>query len=582
MSSRHDVTPTRRVRTPDGYSLAVYETGAPENPTAVLVHGYPDNHSVWDGVVAELASRFHVVTYDVRGAGASDQPARRSDYELDHLTDDLRAVIDAVSPGTPVHLLAHDWGSIQAWSLVTTPDASERVRSYTSVSGPSLDHAGAWMRELHRHPVAGVRQALESTYIGLFQVPRVPEFLWRTGVIDRLLGGRGSSARRGPRLSAGRSLGDKINGLELYRANMASGLGRPRPQRTDVPVQVVAPRGDSYVSPALQTQAPKPYTDTLFIRGVPGGHWVVTSRPDVIARAFTELADHVDRGTSARGLTRAASDAPFADALVLVTGGGGGIGRATALAFARAGADLIVVDIDLDAAEQSAAQVRELGRTAHAHRLDVADADQWEQFAALVAGEYGTPDVIVNNAGIGMAGPMLDTGVADWDRILGVNLWGVIHGCRLFGRQLVERGEGGTIVNVASAAAYAPSRTLPAYATSKAAVLMLSECLRAELAGAGIGVTAVCPGFVDTGITRTTVHVDADGAAQEELRERSARSYRRRNYTPEKVAVQIVSAAAADRPQLAVSPEAKLLRGLGRYTPGLARRIARVDLRTLG
>ena len=574
--------PTRRVVTPDGYTLAVYETGAPEHPTVVLVHGYPDNHSVWDGVVAELADRFHVVTYDVRGAGASDQPSRRADYRLEHLTDDLRAVIDAVSPGTPVHLLAHDWGSIQAWSLVTTPDAAQRVRSFTSVSGPSLDHAGAWMSGLRRHPVAGVRQALESTYIGLFQVPKVPELLWRTGVIDRLLGGRGSSARRGPRLSAGRSLGDKINGLELYRANMIGRLGRPRPQRTEVPVQVIAPRGDSYVSPALQTEAPRPYTDTLFTREIPGGHWVVSSRPDVIARAFTELVEHVEHGGSARGLARAATSGPFAGALVLVTGGGSGIGRATALAFARAGADALVADIDLDAAEQTAAQVRELGREAHAHQLDVADTAQWEQFAATVAREHGTPDVIVNNAGIGMAGPMLDTGVADWERILGVNLWGVIHGCRLFGRQLVERGEGGTIVNVASAAAYAPSRTLPAYATTKAAVLMLSECLRAELAGAGIGVTAVCPGFIDTGITRSTVHVDADAAGQEDLRERSARSYRRRGYTAEKVAAQIVRAAAADRPQIAVSPEAKLLRGLGRHAPGLARRLARVDLRTLG
>ena len=92
------------------------------------------------------------------------------------------------------------------------------------------------------------------------------------------------------------------------------------------------------------------------------------------------------------------------------------------------------------------------------------------------------PDVLVNNAGIGHSGTFLQTTEKEWQRVLDVNLWGVIHGCRAFGALMVERGRGGHIVNLASAAAYLPSKVLAAYATSKAAVLMLSDCLRAELA----------------------------------------------------------------------------------------------------
>jgi len=102
----------------------------------------------------------------VRGSGESDKPGRRDAYRLAQLVDDLGAVLDAVSPARPVHLLAHDWGSIQAWAGVCDLRFATRVSSYTSMSGPSLDHAGQWMREAGRHPGATARQLLDSYYIG--------------------------------------------------------------------------------------------------------------------------------------------------------------------------------------------------------------------------------------------------------------------------------------------------------------------------------------------------------------------------------------------------------------------------------
>src|SRR5205807_10328486 len=184
--------------------------------------------------------------------------------------------------------------------------------------------------------------------------------------------------------------------------------------------------------------------------------------------------------------------------------------------------------------------------------------------------------IIINNAGIGVAGKFLDTPLVVLERGVAVNLWGVIHGCRLFGAQLVARGRGGHIVNVASAAAFAPSRILPAYATTKAAVLMLSECLRAELAPHGIGVSAICPGIINTDIVRTAHYAGADGGGPDRRREAAMRLYRRRAYSPDRVAERILVAVRRNVAVMPVAPEAHALRALSRVSPPMLRRLARV------
>ncbi|MCP2334846.1 SDR family NAD(P)-dependent oxidoreductase [Actinomadura rupiterrae] len=277
----------------------------------------------------------------------------------------------------------------------------------------------------------------------------------------------------------------------------------------------------------------------------------------------------------------------FDGALAVVTGAGGGFGRATALALAERGAAVVAADIDLAAAERTVVLAKSLGAVGAAYRVDVADADAMEEFAAAVRADHRVPDIVVNNAGIAVLGPLLDTGVDDWERILGVNLWGVIHGSRLFAKQMVERVEalpnkpdkpnyGGHIVNIASAAAFAPTRTLPAYCTTKAAVLMLSECLRAELAGHRIGVTAVCPGFAKTGIARNGTYVGLDEAGQERQRARAERGLRLRNYPPEKVAERIVHAIVKNKAVVPVNTEAHVLHALSRVAPSALRAIARI------
>jgi NAD(P)-dependent dehydrogenase (short-subunit alcohol dehydrogenase family)/pimeloyl-ACP methyl ester carboxylesterase len=561
----------------DGVRLSVRVAGPDDAPTVVLVHGYPDNGSMWDGVVAELSGRFRTVVYDVRGAGESDKPTAQHSYELDQLSQDLAAVVGEVKPGGRVHLLAHDWGSIQGWDVVTGEGLRGRIASFTSISGPSLDHAGAWFRaQLKPSPrrlTHALTQFLHSGYIAFFQLPVLPELLWRTGLMRRLIEAS-EPAEAAPVTS------DGVHGLKLYRANMLPRLSRPVPRTVDIPVQVLAPTRDKFVTTPLQTEIER-WVPDLRVRRVSGGHWITRSKPGVIAAAAAELIDHSEGGEEPRALRRSkvvAGKRKFADKLVVVTGAGSGIGRATALAFGDEGADVVVTDINPDAVTETVKLVHAKGAGAFEYTVDSSDGDAVARFAKQVRVAHGVPDIVVNNAGIGMAGPFLDTSIADWERVIDVNLWGVIHGCRAFAEQMVERSEGGHIVNVASAAAYLPSKNLSAYGTTKAAVLALSVGLRAELAGHDIGVTAICPGIVHTNITSATRFVGVDAEEQSRRQKASTHLYANRGFGPEKVARDILRAIERDKAIAPSTPEAKAALVLSRLTPGLLRAAAKLDV----
>lgn len=573
----------RRVRT-GGVELCVAELGDPHRPTVVLVHGYPDSKEVWSEVAPRLADRFHVVLYDVRGHGRSTAPKPlRGGFTLEKLTDDFLAVADAVSPDRPVHLVGHDWGSVQAWEFVTVRRTEGRIASFTSMSGPSLDHFGHWIAGRLRRPTPRriaqlLGQGAKSWYVYALHTPALPELAWRGPLgkaWPRILERTEKVPADGyptPSLPT-----DAAHGAWLYRDNVRSRLRRPRTDaHAHAPVQLITPLGDAFLSERLYDGLEQ-WVPELTRRTLPAKHWIPRSRPDQLTSWITEFVTSVEAGrTPVRATGKYAER--FGGRLVLVTGAGSGIGRATAFAFAEAGARVVAVDRDAESAARTAELSRLLGATeAWAETVDVSDEQAMEKLADKVAAEYGVVDVLVNNAGIGLGGPFLDTTTEDWKKVLDVNLWGVIHGCRLFGRQMAERGQGGHIVNTASAAAFQPSRALSAYGTSKAAVLMLSESLRAELAGRGIGVSAICPGFVNTNITSTARFAGVDADEEKRRQKRTARLYGLRNYPPEKVADAILRAVVRNQAVVPVTPEARAAHALARWAPKTLRALARLE-----
>jgi NAD(P)-dependent dehydrogenase (short-subunit alcohol dehydrogenase family) len=253
----------------------------------------------------------------------------------------------------------------------------------------------------------------------------------------------------------------------------------------------------------------------------------------------------------------------------LVTGAASGIGRETALALARAGADLFLCDLDEAGLKAIEGAISSLGRNAVCQRADVSKRDEMGAFADAVHREVEAVDVLVNNAGVAVAAGWLEMTVDDWDWITGINLGGVFHGCHFFVPRMVQRGRGGHVVNIASMAGFVAGPPLSAYSATKAAVMSLSESLRAEVARHGIGVTAVCPGLINTQIPD---HMRYRGLlANAEARARAKQVVVKRNYGPDRVARNILKAIQRNRAIAPVSIEARLAYYLKRFVPGFVR-----------
>ncbi len=284
-----------------GLRLAVFESPR-VGPTMVLVHGFPDTHTVWDPVVARLQDRFHCVAYDVRGAGQSDAPAPVSDYAVEHLVADLVAVVDALSPDQPVHLVGHDWGSVQAWAAIlrekTDDRLTGRIAGFTTISGPSLDQIRAFSAALLRgglqDKAQGLEQLLRSWYVFAFQLPWIPEYVVRRQS-RRLLDQNGHHRLHfQPTLPE-----DAVHGLNIYRANLVKVLASSDLAATDIPVQLVVALRDSFVRPQL-TQDTHRFASDLTRVEIDSGHWVQQSHPDELAAALASFHGR-DTGSNSAG-----------------------------------------------------------------------------------------------------------------------------------------------------------------------------------------------------------------------------------------------------------------------------------------
>ena len=198
----------------------------------------------------------------------------------------------------------------------------------------------------------------------------------------------------------------------------------------------------------------------------------------------------------------------FRGKVAVVTGSASGIGRALAQRFAAEGMDLLLADIEQEPLDQVASGLLAGGTEVLAVRTNVSDASEMDRLGEATFARYGAVHLVCNNAGVGTGGTrMWDLSQRDWEFVLGPNLWGVIHGVRVFAKHLVAQNEG-HIVNTASIAGLFSTPTLGPYNVSKYGVVALTETLAAELKATGskVGASVLCPGFVATRIAESARH----------------------------------------------------------------------------
>ncbi|MUM19434.1 SDR family NAD(P)-dependent oxidoreductase [Mycobacterium sp. CBMA271] len=252
------------------------------------------------------------------------------------------------------------------------------------------------------------------------------------------------------------------------------------------------------------------------------------------------------------------------NAKAVVTGAGSGIGRAFALELARRGGHVICADINAERAEETVALIDRLSAgCGDAVTCDVSSREEVEKLVARTQEIFGgPPTLVINNAGVGIGGkPVGEFGLDDWNWALGINLWGVVHGCELFTPLVRSAGRGG-IINVASAAGFAAAPAMGPYNVSKAGVMSLSETLAAELSGTGINVTVLCPTFVKTNVAK-------DGRITQGASGLADRLMELTGFSPERVATRTLD--AHDRGRLYVLPQldANVVWHLKRHFPTL-------------
>lgn len=257
------------------------------------------------------------------------------------------------------------------------------------------------------------------------------------------------------------------------------------------------------------------------------------------------------------------------DRVALVTGAASGIGRGLVEVLAARGARVVVTDRDAAGAETVAAAINATGGRAWASALDVTDAEAFSAVVERVVEREGRIDLLINNAGVGLAGEVRDMSLADWGLVLDVNVRGVVHGIAAAYPRMIEQG-GGQIVNVASGAGLLPRPGMTAYAASKHAIVGLSTSLRAEAAPLGVRVNVACPGHVGTNILNSTRFVGCDGDA---IRDQVAR-LPLAALSPTACAERILRGAAKDRAVITVNTLTKVEWLLFRWLPALGRTLA--------
>jgi NAD(P)-dependent dehydrogenase (short-subunit alcohol dehydrogenase family) len=267
----------------------------------------------------------------------------------------------------------------------------------------------------------------------------------------------------------------------------------------------------------------------------------------------------------------------FHDRVAVVTGAGSGIGRALALALARRGARLALSDVDVAGLAETTRQAREIGAEVFGERVDVAQRDAVGAHAEAVAAHFGAVHQVYNNAGVAFSRTVLDSDHADYERVLAVNLWGVIHGTKAFLPLLIASGEG-HVINISSVNGFMAQGQLSHYCASKFAVRGFTEALRIEMLEAGhpVQVTCVHPGGIKTNIaTNALARARAAGLPVTAADEARQRTYNEKLLRMDAglAATTILRGVERNDPRVLVGTDARVIDVMVRALPALYQRV---------
>ncbi|MGV0586012.1 SDR family NAD(P)-dependent oxidoreductase [Mycobacteroides chelonae] len=257
--------------------------------------------------------------------------------------------------------------------------------------------------------------------------------------------------------------------------------------------------------------------------------------------------------------------------VAVVTGAGSGIGRATAERFGRKGWTVVVSDINETTGAETVDRIVGDGGNAVFRRLDVADLADWELFTDWVCEHHGLPDLLVNNAGILIAGGFLEQTGADWRRMISINMMSPLVGSRLFVQRMVDAGARGHIANICSVGAFLPTSLAPSYVVAKQGAWFGTQALRAEFGRHGIGVSAICPGLIDTNLSANGTRSGVDNPTGTTWTNKLSRGQHFLGRSPDHVAAAIERGMRWNLSTVPVGLEAWLGWYLYRLSPGLSR-----------
>ncbi len=267
----------------------------------------------------------------------------------------------------------------------------------------------------------------------------------------------------------------------------------------------------------------------------------------------------------------------FRNKVVVITGAGSGIGRATAMAFAGEGSKLHITDINKQRIDAVAEEIRRKGAEATPYVVDASNREAMKKFADEVFAAAGRVDILHNNAGIAVGCTIDKTSIEDWERVINVNLWGVIYGVHYFLPRMIEQG-GGHIVNTASAAGLTGMPTLAPYTATKFALVGISEVMNIELRRYGIYTTALCPGIIATNIVKDS-KIDICDKKGRSLKDSTVKFYAQRGAPPERVAKDVLRAVRKNRPIQPSPYHAYLFWIIRRISVRLYQTLARILMR---